>query len=327
MNEHFADNNRDPSVDAARAVYGAINSTFEDWESHDIPPEGYKARFTYDVPTHAIEQLQEANLFSLRELGIHDLRRPARWDVGIGQWPIAGHLGITAVSIPLVTPGQRLLFRHTDHTDGLFDAYLRYQGEQDKDIRLMSSPILNNNYVSELLQSVGIRIPSLNLPPHERTLALSKLADKAVEFEIIQSEALPVHPTQEIVFEKITRKSAPKENSPTPVSRRLQGHTSTNRPPKRPTFDTWLRAIYTETDPLGNPRYGQVVTFEGDEARIARPTVELYTYAVDQLTGEVQQQRASTDEAISAELLSYIDSNLFEAEYGGDDPSQSGSNS
>lgn len=328
MSEKFTSGSDEERVKAAQALYGAINSAFEDWESHDIPPHGYDALFTYDVSTQAVRDVQTDPNFSLRELGIYDLRAPARWDVGIAAIPSLGRLGLVGVSMPLITPGQRLNFIYESVHDDTYAVYLSDGDRTDPLPNSQHPALVDLSYLEELLARAGIDVPDLNVGPAERTLALAKIANQASIFEIVQRKSLPVHPTQEIVFEKITSRSAPKKTAHLPLGRNLL-HDPRNHPHQpessTPIHTTTLRAIYTQTDEEGGPLYQQVITFEGSGAMVSsRPLVELYTYQVDELTGDVTKEHASTDEQISAAILGMVESGLFDVNYGGEDPQAGG---
>lgn len=302
MSERFPDR-KDPLVIQAEGLYGALNNAFEDWEKREIPPNGYRANFVYDLSLESIKDIQHNPNFGLRQLGIYDLRAPAKWEVGIGELAHRGYLGITGVSMPLATPGQRLILTNEGRKDD-YAAYLRHQ--DGTYTLLMQSPILDHSYVSELLQSAGIQIPDLDLPPDERTLALSKIANQASEFEIVQSHTYPISPTQEIRFEKETVR---KEFSDAP---RIPTANKRAQPTHKFTYDTFLRAYFTEIAPDGTPLRSQVVTFTGSDAEVNSPSVELITHSVDPLTGKITSDGTETDEGISKELLGYIELGLLD---------------
>jgi hypothetical protein len=314
MSEHFPSGRDQDPRQSAEALFGAINSAFEDWEGREIPPNGYEAQFSFDVSAPLIQKVQDDPDFSLYHLVAHNLRQPARWDVGIAVRPTLGRLGIVGLSMPLTIPGQRLSFRHDTLQDDVFNAYQTYQDRPKDSYRLATT---DTSYIHELLAAVNIEVPNLNVPPTERTLALAQIANQAVVFEITQKKSIPVHPTQEIVLEKITSRSEPKEESQVRASRKMKDPVR-GPSPKRFSYDTVLRATYTQVDKEGKPLYGQVVSFEGTDSLIAVPTIEIKTYRVHDMTGEVVED--TTEEVISAKLLDMIGEGLFTSEYGAEEP-------
>ena len=314
MSERFhSDHNQDPRQ-SAEALFGAINSAFEDWERREVPPNGYEAQFSFDISEPIVQKIQNDPDFSLYHLVAHNLRGPARWDVGIAMRPALGRLGIVGLSMPLTIAGQRLSFRHDTAQNDVFNAYHTYQDRPKESYHLAT---VDTSYVHELLAAAGVEIPNLNVPPAERTLALAKIANKATVFEVTQRKSIPVHPTQEIVLEKITSRSEPKEESRIPASRKMKDPVR-GPSPKHFSYDTVLRAIYTQSDKNGKPLYGQVVNFEGTNSIISVPTVEIKTYRIHDMTGEIVED--TTKEVISPELLDMIGEGLFISEYGAEDP-------
>lgn len=318
MTDKFPPLGNESAIEAAKTLYGAINSAFEDWDQREIPPKGYEAIFGFDIPAKLVHKVQTDSVLDLRHLGVDDLRSPARWNVGIKMRSSIGKLGIFGVSMPLANPGQRLVFRHEDTADDYFSAYLK--GSDESYTLLHRSSTLDSGYLRDLLSEAGVTVPEFDTSPNQRTLALSQIANKAAVFDIVQRQSLPVHPTQEITFEKITSLTEPKETSRNFTVKKSCEASQGQKQPRRKSYETTLRALYMQRDTKGTPLYSQTVTFEGDNAQVKMPSVQLTTYEVNELTGNISRRTSGTDERISADILGYIEAGLFDANYGGEDP-------
>ena len=142
-------------IRAAQRLYGAINSAFEDWESHEIPPQGYDALLSYDVSAQAVHEVQIDPNFSLRQLGIHDLRMPARWEVGIAMQPGLGRIALVGLSMPLKTPGQRLVYTYKSTHDDTFAIYYKDQERTEPLPNSQHPALTDSTYIREMLEKLA----------------------------------------------------------------------------------------------------------------------------------------------------------------------------